>query len=124
MKKLIGAALFSLAMPVLADSYQVSYSWDRPVWQPSDTPTYGAVYRLDSDAAVVLPDTTLPGGGFSYVSEPGSVLKLCPINKNGTLVTPDCSQAEHWITVGSSPYPPTVPPMPSGFSATIIRTGD
>jgi len=120
------AAVVVAALPSLAfaDSYQVTYGWDTPTWIPSDTPSYDAKYRLGGGAAVDLPDTTVPGGSFTYTAAAGTVLEMCPQNKNGTIITPDCSQAGHWLTVGGSPYPPTVPPMPSGFSATIIRTGD
>ena len=114
---------FGFIAPAFADQYQVTYEWDVPTWQPTDTPSYGARYRLDGGAAVALTDTAVPGGSFTYTATPGTVLEMCPQNKNGTLITPDCSQAGHWVTVGGSPYPPTVPPMPTGFSATIIRTG-
>lgn len=123
MRKIIALALFALSAPALADNYQVTYGWDTPTWQPSDTPSYGAQYRLGGGAPVALTDTTVPGGSFNYTAAPGTVLEMCPQNKNGAIITPDCSQAGHWVTVGGSPYPPTVPPMPTGFSATIIRTG-
>lgn len=116
--------LLGLSSPALADSYQTTYSWTAPTWQSYDTPTYGARYRLDGGTPVVLTDTAIPSGGFTYTAAPGTVLEVCPQNKNGTLITPDCSQAGHWVTVGASPYPPTVPPMPAGFSAIIIRTGN
>ena len=127
------AAVVVAALPSLAfaDSYQVTYGWDTPTWIPSDTPSYDAKYRLGGEAAVDLPDTTVPGGSFNYTDAAGTVLEMCPQNKNGALVTPSCAldqdgnpvDPNDWITVGGSPYPPTVPPMPAGFSATIIRTG-
>ena len=123
-KKIMALAFIALSAPVaVADTYQVSYSWDAQSLQPFDTPTYGARYRLGGGSPVVLTDTTLPGGGFTFEAAPGTVLEMCPQNKNNPLVFPDCLQAEDWVTVGGAPYQPTMPQRPSGFSATIIRTG-
>lgn len=123
-KTLIASAFLALSSAAMADTYQVSFVWDAPtIWLPSDTPSYGAKYRIAGGAAVILPDSSAPGGGFTYAAPQGALLEMCPQNKNGAEVTPDCSLAAHWISVGTSPVPPTVPPMPGGFSATIIRVG-
>lgn len=119
----VGVAAFLVASAVMADTYQVTFGWNAPTWLPTDTPTYGAKYRVGGGANVTLPDSATPGGSYSYTAASGALLEMCPQNKNGTIMTPDCSLAAHWITVGASPVPPTVPPIPSGFSATIIRTG-
>lgn len=122
-KIFIGVATFLVASAAMADTYQVTFGWNAPTWLPTDTPAYGAKYRVGSGANVTLPDSATPGGSYSYTAAPGALLEMCPQNKNGAVITPDCSLAAHWISVGDSPVPPTVPPMPSGFSATIIRTG-
>jgi hypothetical protein len=122
--KIIAAlVLAALSSPSFADTYQVTFGWTAPAWLPSDTPSYGAKYRVAGGVAINLPDNATPGGSYSYTAAPGALLEMCPQNKNGSLVTPDCSQAGHWIAVGASPVPPTTPPIPGGFSATIIRTG-
>lgn len=123
MKKVLAVLLFAISAPALADTYQVTFGWDTPVWLPSDTPAYSAKYRIAGGSAVDVAGLTVPGGTFSYTAAPGSLLEMCPQNRNGALVTPDCSQPAHWVSVGASPVPPTVPPVPGGFSATIIRTG-
>ncbi len=122
-KIFIGVATFLVASVAIADTYQVTFGWNAPAWLLTDAPAYGAKYRVGGGANVALPDSATPGGSYSYTAAPGSLLEMCPQNKNGEVVTPDCSLAAHWISVGTSPVPPTVPPMPGGFSATIIRTG-
>lgn len=123
MKKTLAALLLVVSTPVLADTYQVTFGWDAPTWLPTDEPAYSAKYRVAGGSAVDVAGLTVPGGTFNYTATPGALLEMCPQNRNGALVTPDCSQPAHWVAVGSSPHQPTVPPMPGGFSATIIRTG-
>ncbi len=122
-KTVFVVALLAASSVAMADTYQVTFGWNAPTWLPTDSPTYGAKYRVGGGANVALPDSATPGGSFSYTAAPGALLEMCPQNKNGAEVTPDCSLAAHWISVGTSPVPPTVPPMPGGFSATIIRVG-
>ena len=107
----------------LADAYQVTYGWTAPTWIPSDTPSYGAQYRLGGGIPVILPVTPVPGGGLTLNGVPGRKLEFCPQNINGVMVNPDCTLPEHWLTAGNLPFAPTNPPRPGGFSATIIRTG-
>ncbi len=127
-KTLIASAFLALSSAAMADTYQVSFVWDAPtIWLPSDTPSYGAKYRIAGGAAVILPDSSAPGGGFTYAAPQGALLEICPQNKNGApdnlKTTPDCSAPEDWVAVGNSPIYLTDPPRPTGFSATIMRVG-
>ena len=122
-KAFFAAALLAASFAAMADTYQVTFGWNAQSWLPTDAPTYGAKYRVGGGANVTLPDSATPGGSYSYTAAHGALLEMCPQNKNGALVIPDCSLSTHWIAVGASPVPPTMPEMPSGFSATIIRTG-
>jgi hypothetical protein len=104
-------------------SYQVTYGWNAPTWLPSDTPSYGIRYRLAGGTPVSVPNTLVPGGVITWTGTPGTTFELCPQNKNGTLSNPDCTLPSHWLMVGNLPFPLTNPPLPGGFSATIIYTG-
>ena len=124
MRILAFVSLIALSGVAFADSYQVTFGWNAPTWLPTDAPAYSAKYRIAGGTAVDISGLTTPGGTFNYTAAPASLLEMCPQSRNGaTIVVPDCSQPSHWVSIGASPVPLTVPPMPSGFSATIIRTG-
>ena len=124
MKKLMLCSAMLVSSVAMADTYQLNYGWTAPAWIPSDTPSYGMRYKLAGGTPVILADSTTPGGSLTLAMAPGTMVEVCPQNKNGTLVMPTCEQPGDWIAVGAAPYPPTMPPQPSGFSATIIRTGN
>lgn len=118
------AILLCVSMPVMADEYRFTYSWTAPAYLPTDTPSYGMRYRLAGGIPVVKTDTATPAGSFDFSSAPGVLLEVCPQNKNGpALIVPDCTAPAHWVAVGSTQPPLTVPPVPGGFSGTLIRVG-
>ena len=87
-------------------------------------PTYGMRYRLGGGTPVVQTDTATPAGSFDFSAAPGVLLEVCPQNKNGpALIVPDCALPAHWVAVGSTQPALTTPPMPGGFSGTLIRVG-
>jgi hypothetical protein len=125
MKKfVIGIAVLLFAGPAIAAQYQVTYSATDPTtYLPSDSPDYPASYRIGGGAAVDLLTTNTPAGTFSLTVDPGTLVELCLLSRNGVLVTP-ASCDGNWIAVGNSPVPPLTQPMGlTGFSATIIFIG-
>jgi hypothetical protein len=125
MKKfVIGIAALLFAGSAIAAQYQVTYSATDPTtYLPSDSPDYPASYRIGGGAAVNLPPTNTPAGTFSLTADPGTLVELCLLSRNGVLVTP-ASCDGNWIAVGNAPVPPPTQPMGlTGFSATIIYTG-
>ena len=107
-----------------ADNYRFTYSWTAPTYLPTDTPTYGMQYRFGGGTPTVLADTANPSGAFDFSAAPGLLLEVCPQNKNGAaLIVPECTLPAHWVAVGSTAPALTTPPMPGGFSGTLIRVG-
>lgn len=123
-KVIIFSAFSLLSTLALADDYRFTYSWNAPSYLPTDTPMYGMRYRLAGGTPIVLTDTTTPAGAFDFATNPGTLLEVCPQNKNGfNLIVPDCTALADWIAVGSTSPSLTTPPVPGGFSGTLIRVG-
>ena len=107
-----------------ADDYRFTYSWTAPAYLPIDSPSYGMQYRLGGGTPIVLADTANPSGAFDFSAAAGLLLEVCPQNKNGLdLSVPECTLPAHWVAVGSTAPALTTPPMPGGFSGTLIRVG-
>ena len=124
MKRFLCVVLSLFSLSALADNYRFTYSWTAPTYLPTDTPTYGMRYRLGGGTPVVQTDTATPAGSFDFSAAPGVLLEVCPQNKNGpALIVPDCALPAHWVAVGSTQPALTTPPMPGGFSGTLIRVG-
>ena len=123
-KVVIFSFLSLLSASAFADNYRFTYAWTAPTYLPTDTPTYGMRYRLAGGTPIVLGDTTTPAGSFDFTSAPGVLLEVCPQNKNGpALIVPGCTLPAHWVAVGSTQPALTTPPVPGGFSGTLIRVG-
>jgi hypothetical protein len=121
------AALLGLSVigsAAWADDYRFAYSWTAPTYLPTDSPSYGMQYRLGGGAPTVLADTMNPSGAFDFSAAAGLLLEVCPQNKNGVaLSVPECTLPAHWVAIGSTNPGLTTPPMPGGFSGTLIRVG-
>jgi hypothetical protein len=124
MKRFLFVVLSLFSLSALADDYRFTYSWNAPTYLPTDKPSYGMRYRLAGGTPVVQTDTATPAGSFDFSAASGVLLEVCPQNKNGpALIVPDCTAPEHWVAVGSTQPALTTPPVPGGFSGTLIRVG-
>lgn len=119
MNKLFGLALLFLAVPALADTYQIDAGFtDGTTYQPGETPSYVVKYRVNGGAETVLPASPTTGRTFTLSANPGEPIDVAAQTCNGTL----CSPYSVWVTAAAS-YPPTTPQTPTGLSITVTRTG-
>lgn len=112
------AAALVLSSTAIADTYQLTVGWNAPTWNPDDTPTYVAKYRVAGGAETVSPVLTSPSWTVSLTANPGDPVEVAAQNVNGALI----SAWSGWITATAG-YQPTVPPVPAGMTINLIRTG-
>jgi len=116
-------ALFSamslLALPVLADTYQVTFGWTDPTtYVASDAPVYTAKYRVAGGSEVTIPSLATPGGTFNATATPGQTIEVAMQACNIGL----CNSWTGWVTA-TAQHPPTQPQSLTGGVITVIRTG-
>lgn len=117
--KSIVALVFMLAASVAcADTYQLTVGWDTPTWNPSDTPSYRAKYRVNGGTETLSPSLTSPSWTTTVTANPGDPVEVAAQNVNGALV----SAWSGWVTATAG-YPATTPPTPAGMTINLIRTG-
>lgn len=118
MKSIVAIVLMLAASAAFADTYQLTVGWTTPTWNPSDTPSYLAKYRVNGGAETLSPVLTSPSWTVSLTANPGDPVEVAAQNVNGALI----SAWSGWITATAG-YEPTVPPTPSGMTINLIRTG-
>jgi hypothetical protein len=96
----------------------LTVGWNTPTWNPSDTPSYSAKYRVNGGAETISPSLTSPSWTTTVTANPGDPVEVAAQNVNGALV----SAWSGWVTA-TADYPATTPPTPAGFSISLIRTG-
>ena len=111
-------ALLAFSSAAFADTYQLTVGWDTPTWNPSDTPSYSAKYRVNGGAETLSPSLTSPSCTTTVTANPGDPVEVAAQNVNGALV----SAWSGWVTATAG-YAPTTPPTPAGMTINLIRTG-
>jgi len=118
MKSIVTLVLILSASASFADTYQLTVGWATPTWNPSDTPSYSAKYRVNGGSETLSPSLTSPSWTTTVTANPGDPVEVAAQNVNGALV----SAWSGWGTATAG-YQPTVPPVPGTLTITLIRTG-
>lgn len=118
MKAILALGLFLAASAAFADTYQLTVGWATPAWNPSDTPSYLAKYRINGGVETLSPSLTSPSWTTAVTANPGDPVEVAAQNVNGALV----SAWSGWVTATAG-YAPTTPPLPAGMTINLIRTG-
>lgn len=118
MKAVLTLGLLLVASVAFADTYQLTIGWNTPTWNPSDTPSYMAKYRVNGGAETLSPNLTSPSWTVTVTANPGDPVEVAAQNVNGALV----SAWSGWVTATAG-YAPTTPPTPAGMTINLIRTG-
>jgi len=116
-------ALFSamslMALPVLADTYQVTFGWTDPTtYVASDAPVYSAKYRIAGGTETTISALATPGGTFNATATPGQTIEVAMQACNIGL----CNSWTGWVTA-TAQHPPTQPQPLTGGVITVVRTG-
>jgi len=116
-------ALFSamslLALPVLADTYQVTFGWTDPTtYIAGDAPVYSAKYRIAGGAETTISSLATPGGTFNATATPGQTIEVAMQACNIGV----CNSWTGWVTA-TAQHPPTQPQPLTGGVITVVRTG-
>ena len=70
MKSIVAIVLMFGGFGCFADTYQFTVGWTTPTWNPSDTPSYLAKYRVNGGAETLSPVLTSPSWTVSLTANP------------------------------------------------------